>query len=186
MNPLNYMRLHDYSSRNSRQHWINASNGKISHLFKPVSGSYHATPTPSGDGSDVVDDRMRDYEGPFPLDRPRWQLPNGTTFEGVSKVLMCYDRPRDGRKRNTCIMARHNDHPSATLPQLSRHRYRPTWEDPSRQATLSLPREGLCGSHLPAGVCLCRSIARGEATDCRYGHERQWHSRYGPRLAHQP
>jgi len=30
MNPLNYMRLHDYSSRNSRQHWINASNGKIS------------------------------------------------------------------------------------------------------------------------------------------------------------
>src|SRR5207249_2944395 len=87
--------------------------------------------------------------------------------EGVSKVLMCYDRPRDGRKRNTCIMARHNDHPSATLPQLSRHRYRPTWEDPSRQATLSLPREGLCGSHLPAGVCLCRSIARGEATDCR-------------------
>ena len=29
MNPLNYMRLHDYSSRNSRQHWINASNGKI-------------------------------------------------------------------------------------------------------------------------------------------------------------
>jgi len=23
------MRLHDYSSRNSRQHWINASNGKI-------------------------------------------------------------------------------------------------------------------------------------------------------------
>src|SRR6266702_480444 len=80
MNPLNYMRLHDYSSRNSRQHWINASNGKISHLFKPVSGSYHATPTPSGGGSDVVDDRMRDYEGPFPLDRPRWQLPNGTTF----------------------------------------------------------------------------------------------------------
>src|SRR5437870_11316311 len=32
MNPLNYMRLHDYSSRNSRQHWINASNGKIRHL----------------------------------------------------------------------------------------------------------------------------------------------------------
>src|SRR6266567_829448 len=29
MNPLNYMRLHDYSSRNSCQHWINASNGKI-------------------------------------------------------------------------------------------------------------------------------------------------------------
>src|SRR2546422_217197 len=29
MNPLNYMRLHDYPSRNSRQHWINASNGKI-------------------------------------------------------------------------------------------------------------------------------------------------------------
>src|SRR5712692_1723391 len=50
------------------------------HLFKPVSGSYHATPTPSGDGSDVVDDRTRDYEGPFPLDRPRWQLPNGPTF----------------------------------------------------------------------------------------------------------
>src|SRR5437870_11307310 len=34
MNPLNYMRLHDYSSRNSRQHWINASNGKISDVFQ--------------------------------------------------------------------------------------------------------------------------------------------------------
>src|SRR6266581_2567508 len=33
MNPLNYMRLHDYSSRNSRQHWINASNGKIRNAF---------------------------------------------------------------------------------------------------------------------------------------------------------
>src|SRR5713101_4830769 len=29
MNPLNYMRLHDHSSRNPRQHWTNASNGKI-------------------------------------------------------------------------------------------------------------------------------------------------------------
>src|SRR3989442_11589673 len=40
MNPLNYMRLHDYSSRNSRQHWINASNGKIRHMreiLDPVS-----------------------------------------------------------------------------------------------------------------------------------------------------
>src|SRR2546422_66169 len=34
MNPLNYMRLHDYSSRNSRQHWINASNGKIRSSIK--------------------------------------------------------------------------------------------------------------------------------------------------------
>src|SRR5256885_14941797 len=34
MNPLNYMRLHDYSSRNSRQHWINASNGKIRHAYE--------------------------------------------------------------------------------------------------------------------------------------------------------
>jgi hypothetical protein len=33
MNPLNYMRLHDYSSRNPRQHWINASNGKIRDEF---------------------------------------------------------------------------------------------------------------------------------------------------------
>src|SRR6266536_2801074 len=31
MNPLNYMRLHDHSSENPRQHWTNASNGKISH-----------------------------------------------------------------------------------------------------------------------------------------------------------
>src|SRR4030095_8229943 len=30
MNPLNYMRLYDYSSENSYQHWTNASNGKIS------------------------------------------------------------------------------------------------------------------------------------------------------------
>src|SRR5499427_8689298 len=29
MNPLNYMRLHDHSSRNPRQQWTNASNGKI-------------------------------------------------------------------------------------------------------------------------------------------------------------
>src|SRR6266571_2613311 len=40
MNPLNYMRLHDYSSRNSRQHWINASNGKISQL-ENVGGEFH-------------------------------------------------------------------------------------------------------------------------------------------------
>src|SRR5262245_18004026 len=76
-----------------------------------------------------------------------------------------------GGNTTTCTMVRHYDHPSAALPQLSRHRYRPTWQDPSRQATLSLPREGLCGSYLPAGVCLCRSISRGEATDCRYGYE---------------
>jgi len=43
------------------------------------------------------------------------------------------------------MMARCNDHPSAALPQLSRHRYCSTWEDSSRQATLALPREGLCG-----------------------------------------
>ena len=30
-----------------------------------------------------------------------------------------------------------------------------------------------------------RAIACGQATDCRYGHERQRHSRHGPRLAHQ-
>jgi hypothetical protein len=30
MSPLNYMRLHDHSSENPRQHWTNASNGKIS------------------------------------------------------------------------------------------------------------------------------------------------------------
>ena len=35
MNPLNYMRLHDYSSRNSCQHWINASNGKIRPVALP-------------------------------------------------------------------------------------------------------------------------------------------------------
>src|SRR4029453_7192100 len=29
MSPLNYMRLHDHSSENPRQHWTNASNGKI-------------------------------------------------------------------------------------------------------------------------------------------------------------
>src|SRR5262245_44181724 len=93
--------------------------------------------------------------------------------------------PMMGGNPTTCIMVRHNDHPSAARSQLLRHRYRPTWQDPSRQATLSLPREGLCGSHLPAGVCLYRSISRGEATDCRYGHERQRYSRHCPRLAHQ-
>src|SRR5713226_4698109 len=36
MNPLNYMRLHDHSSRNPRQHWTNASNGKISIEFTKV------------------------------------------------------------------------------------------------------------------------------------------------------
>src|SRR5262249_40435635 len=35
MNPLNYMRLHDHSSRNPRQQWTNASNGKI-RIFQPV------------------------------------------------------------------------------------------------------------------------------------------------------
>ena len=34
------------------------------------------------------------------------------------KVLMRYDRPRDGRKRHTRIMAKRNDHPSAALPQF--------------------------------------------------------------------
>src|SRR6266852_706141 len=32
MNPLNYMRLHDTSSENSRQCWTNALNGKIRDL----------------------------------------------------------------------------------------------------------------------------------------------------------
>src|SRR6266566_905546 len=43
MNPLNYMRLHDYSSRNSRQHWINASNGKISGTDSRLSSMPKAT-----------------------------------------------------------------------------------------------------------------------------------------------
>jgi insertion element IS1 protein InsB len=36
------------------------------------------------------------------------------------------------------------------------------------------------------GVYLRRSITGGEATDRRYGHERQWHSRYCARVARQP
>ena len=59
--------------------------------------------------------------------------------EGVAKVLMCYDRYPNEKNHNTRMMARRNDHPSAALPQLSRHRYCPPWEDPSRQATLLLP-----------------------------------------------
>ena len=46
--------------------------------------------------------------------------------------------------------------------------------------------QALCGSHLSAGVYLRRSIACGQATDRRYGHERQRHSRYGAGVAHQP
>jgi insertion element IS1 protein InsB len=46
-------------------------------------------------------------------------------------------------------------------------------------------RAGLCGSHLPPGVCLCPSIARGQATECREGHERPRHARHCPRMAHQ-
>src|SRR5262249_52792214 len=109
----------------------------------------------------------------------------GTVKEGVAKVLMCYDRYPNEKNPNTRMMARRNDHPSPALPQLSRHGYCPPWEDPSRQATLLLPREALCGSYLPAGVFLCWSIARGEATNCRYGYERQWHSRYCTRLTYQ-
>jgi len=90
--------------------------------------------------------------------------------EGVSRVLMCYDLPRDGRKRNTRMMATRNDHTCAALPPLSRHRYRPTWEDPSRQATLPLPREVLCGSYLPAGVCLYRSIGFPGSTSGQISH----------------
>src|SRR5262245_7923599 len=84
---------------------------------------------------------------------------NSALNKGVAKVLICYDRHRDGRNGNTRMMARRNDHPSAALPQLSRYRYCPPWEDPSRQATLLLPREALCGSHLPAGVFLYWAIA---------------------------
>ena len=40
MNPLNYMRLHDHSSRNPRQQWTNASNGKISRLSRNCTDWY--------------------------------------------------------------------------------------------------------------------------------------------------
>ena len=74
------------------------------HLFKPVSGSCHATPTPSGDGSDAVADRRRHYAGPFPLDQPRWQLPNGPTFfsyqyQLVSAPLGAESSPAVGARR---------------------------------------------------------------------------------------
>jgi InsA C-terminal domain len=65
-------------------------------------------------------------------------------IEGVAKVLICYDRHRDGGNRNTRMMARRNDQPSPALPQLSRHRYCPPWEDPARQATLYRCREKGC------------------------------------------
>src|SRR5215831_8654786 len=93
-----------------------------------------------------------------------------TGAEGVAKVWMCYDRFCHWRKQNRWSMARYNDHLSAALFQLSRYRYCLTWEDPAREAPLSLPRARLCRLHLPACRCLCRSIACREATDNRYGH----------------
>src|SRR5215468_10675264 len=40
-------------------------------------------------------------------------------------------------------------------------------------------------AHFPVGLQLRRSLRRGQATDRRHGDERQWHSGYRPRLAHQ-
>src|SRR4029077_18724822 len=59
-----------------------------------------------------------------------------------------------------------------------RDRYHPPWEDPPRQATLLLPRDGMRRAHFPFGLQLRRSLRRNQATDRRHGDERQWHSGY--------
>jgi hypothetical protein len=64
----------------------------------------------------------------------------GDLVEGVAKMLLCEDRHCDRRNRNSRMMARRKDHPSAALSQLSRDQHRPAWPAPSRQATVSLPR----------------------------------------------
>ena len=45
-----------------------------------------------------------------------------------------------------------HDDPGPALSQLSRDRHRPTWQNPSRQATGPLPRATLCRAHLSAGL----------------------------------
>src|SRR6266446_4256875 len=57
------------------------------------------------------------------------------------------------------------------------------WEDPARQATLLLPRDGMRRAHFPGGLQLRRSLRQDQATDRRHGDERQWHSGYRSRAA---
>src|SRR5215217_8013430 len=72
---------------------------------------------------------------------------------------------------------------SPALPLLPRDKYHPTGEDPPRQATLLLPRDGMRRAHFPVGLQLLRSLRRDQATDRRHGDERRWHSGYRSRAA---
>ena len=62
-------------------------------------------------------------------------------LEGVSELWICYAIRAKEKNGTTPRMARTYDYPSATLPTLSRHRSRATWENTARQATLSLSRD---------------------------------------------
>src|SRR2546422_7259032 len=92
------------------------------------------------------------------------------------------------RGRDTPIRSEgSDDYPSAALSVLSRDGYRPAWQVAGGQATLSVlavPRGGR--AHVSSGVCLRRSVSCHQATNRGYGHERQWHSRYGAGVTHQP
>ena len=60
----------------------------------------------------------------------------------VSEVLVCYALGvYETSEQPPSQPSDRHDHASPALPPLPRDRYRPTWQDPPRQATLSLPRE---------------------------------------------
>src|SRR6266581_5230508 len=92
------------------------------------------------------------------------------------------------RGRDTPIRSEgSDDYPSAALSLLSRDGYRPAWQVAGGQATLSVPAVPRGGrAHVSPGVCLRRSVSCHQATNRGYGHERQWHSRYGAGVTHQP
>src|SRR5262245_23671433 len=65
--------------------------------------------------------------------------------EDVSQVLMCYS-PRVSLQPTTPkVIEWHHDSPDRALSSLSRDRHRSPWPDPTRQATVPVPRRALCG-----------------------------------------
>ena len=76
-------------------------------------------------------------------------------LKGVDMLLLM----RVSEAESPKALAWPHDDPGSALSQLSRDRHRPTWPDPSRQATVPLPRATLCRVYLSVGRSLPGALA---------------------------
>ena len=99
MNPLNYMRLHDHSSENPRQHWTNASNGKIRSVNH---GRGEFARDDDGDG--VCEVHVNTMEGFWSLLRS-WLRPHrGISQEKLPLYLGFFEFVHNVRKRGKALL----------------------------------------------------------------------------------